>query len=242
MRNLKVWTFHPTSRNAILFMLLSVLFLVLQQSLQSGLPFMNTAFLKKVLLDEWPVLVFIIPALYSTFKQHRRAPKYFALYAMVVAFHSLEGLFLDFNKLVLLVLFFHVVIAYGFYQLLTWTYARAAFTPNFKADTLHIPMGKMINVEIKSGENLIQGRLTNWDEDGAFIWLEQKCPLPSSHVTVSINWEGYIFEAKGTIVSGTWDERGIGIEWRHSIIEIETGWKNLMAVFSDYGYDPRLLR
>lgn len=242
MQNLKVWTFHPTSRNAVLFMLLSVVFIVLQQSLQSGLPFLNAIFLRKVMLDEWPIIVFILPALYSILRQHRSAPRYFALYAIVVAFHSLEGLFLDFNKLVLLVLFFHVVIAYGFYQLLTWTYARAPFTPNFTPDTLHTPMGKTIDVEVKSGEHLIKGRLTNWDEDGAFIWLEEKISKSIPRVSVSIVWEGHRFEAKGTIVSGTWDERGIGIEWRHSIVETENGWKNLMAVFSDYGYDPKLLR
>lgn len=242
MHNLKVWTFHPNSRNALVFMALAVLFLILQQSLQSGLPFLNGAFLKKVLIDEWSVLIFFIPALFATVLQHRMAPRFFALYSAFIAFRSLEGLFLDFNKLVLFVLFFHVVISYGFYQILTWTYSRASFTPNFTEDSLHPPMGRQIPVEVKLGETNAMGRLTNWDAEGAFIWLDEKLTARARIGDVRVTWEGHHFEAKGTIVSGTWDGRGVGIEWKNVPVEKEEGWSNLMALFNDYGYDPRLLR
>jgi hypothetical protein len=242
MHNLKVWTFHPNSRNAIVFMVLAALFLVLQQSLQSGLPFMNAAFLKKVAADEWAVLIFFIPALISTLQQRRSSPKLFALYVSVVAFRSLEGLFLDFNKLVLLVLFFHIVISYGFYQLLTWTYSRAAFSPNFRSDNLYTPMGRVIESELAIDSQILNGRLTNWDEDGAFFWLEDSIPKNAQDLLVKVKWENHVFQAKGTIVSATWDGKGIGIEWADTSVKTEEGWNNLMALFSDYGYDPRLLR
>lgn len=242
MHNLKVWTFHPNSRNATFFMVLAIIFLVLQKSLQSGLPFMNLAFLKKVLVDEWVVLLFLLPALFATLKQRKSAPRFFIVFCGVVAFRSLESLFLDFNKLVLLVLFFHVVISYGFYQLLEWTYGRASFTPNFTCDGLFRPMGRAIEVQVKVDDAIVRGRLTNWDEDGAFLWLADKLPARARNVAVTVFWENHEFQAKGTIVSGTWDGTGIGIEWHTTTVETEDGWKNLMALFGDYGYDPSLLR
>lgn len=242
MHNLKVWSFHPNSRNAIIFMGLSVLFLILQQSLQSGLPFMNGAFLKKVVSDEWPVLLFLAPALYTTAKQYRIAPNFFALFTASVVFRSLEGLFLDFNKLVLLVLFFHIMMSYGFYQLLNWTYSRASFSPNFRSDNLHIPMGRSIHAQVVLNDQILSGRLTNWDSDGAFVWLEGKLPTSATVVELLVSWEGHSFKAKGTIVSATWDGQGIGIEWEHTTVRTEEGWDNLMALFEDYGYEPQLLR
>lgn len=242
MDNLKVRSFHPTSRNALLFMLLSLVFLVLQKSLQSGLPFLNLAFLKKVTADEWPVLVLGLPAAYTTFRQRRSAPRWFALFTALVTFRALEGLFLDFNKMVLVVLFCQVVISYAFYQLMVWTSTRASFAPNFSTDGLHLPMGRCIPVTVSTGTKESAGRLTNWDEDGAFIWLESPLPPAARVASVRVRWEGHDFHEKGSIVSGTWDETGIGIEWDKSSLENEESWATLMAIFADYGYEPKLLR
>ena len=242
MDNLKVWTFHPTSRNALGFIFLSVLFLVLQQSLQSGLPFLNVAFLKKVLTDQWLLIMISLPAVYTTLRQRKTAPRWFAIFTAFVAYRSLEGLFLDFNKLVLVVLFFHVVISYAFYQLMQLTYTRAAFSPNYAVDTLHTPMGMPIPVSLAHGNLTLTGRLTNWDDDGAFVWLESELDSTVKVVSIQVLWEGHVFQEKGAVVSGTWDGKGIGIEWEKTLPTEEDGWCNLMALFEDYGYEPKLLR
>jgi len=63
MQNLKVRTFHPTLRNVMIFVLLSLAFIVLQRSLQSGLPFMNRVFLWGGVRSEWPLILLALPVL-----------------------------------------------------------------------------------------------------------------------------------------------------------------------------------
>jgi hypothetical protein len=242
MQNLKVRTFHPTLRNAMVFVLLSMAFIVLQRSLQSGLPFMNSVFLMGVARDEWPLAVLALPVLYGCWRHRTWSRTAFAVFCTWVAFKGMEGLFLNFDKMVLVVLFFQVVFSYAFYQLLTWTFGLAFFSPNYQADTQHPPMGlKVPAVFTITGSAPLTGRLTNWDRQGAFVHLDVSLPPGAVVGELAVIWEGRPFKAKGAVVAETWDGRGIGIEWQDQL-NADGGWAELVALFEDYGNRPGLLR
>lgn len=242
MQKLKVRTFHPTARNTIVFVVLSAALIVLQNSLQSGLPFLNFTFLTKMLKDEWLLWVLALPVVFATARHMPSCTQFFALFSGYVAFRSLEGLFLSFDKLVLIVLFFHVVFSYGFYQLLVWTFERAYFSPNYREDAQTSPMGVTVQASFQTENQIFSGRLTNWDDEGAFLFLDQPLAHGPYRGKVEVLWEGHVFEAKGSVVSETLDGKGIGIEWIKDNEPVRGTWSEFIALLGDYGLDPRLLR
>ena len=242
MQNLKVWTFHPTARNTLLFIVLSFLFLILQRSLQSNLPFMNLVFLKKTLLDEWPIWVGSMPACWLLYRHQASSRTAFVFFCVLVVFRSLEGLFLNFNKVLMIVLFMYVCMAYAFYQLLSWTFSRAVFSPNFKEDDLHAPMAHRIPLKLEVGDSELNGYLTNWDSEGAFIYLEKPWSDKAKNASLELVIEGEKFGAKGSVVTLTRDGMGIGLEWDKTQILERRSWSSLIELFNDLGWTPHLLR
>jgi len=242
MKNLKVWTFHPTARNSMAFVLLSLVFLLLQRSLQSNLPFMNVVFLKRTFFDEWIILLLSLPALWMLWKHKLEARFAFALFCSAIAFRSLEGLFLNFDKILMIVLFVYVCMAYAFYQLIGWTFTRAVFSPNYREDDLQLPMALQIPVRLKLGDQLCTGYLTNWDNGGAFIYLHETVTPMRVAGELTVKIEDHAFQAKGSVVTVAMDGKGIGLEWENNTVELESSWMSLMALFNDLGWEPRLLR
>jgi hypothetical protein len=242
MQKLKVRTFHPTARNALAFVLLSAIFIVLQNSLQSGLPFLNATFLTKMLRDEWLLWLLALPVGFATFRHVPSSAHFFALFCGYVAFRSMEGLFLSFDKLVLMVLFFHVVFSYGFYQLLVWTFQRAYFSPNYRSDIQATPLGITLTCTLQADGRVHSARLTNWDDEGAFLFLDEPLSHSCQECSVDVLWEGHTFQAKGSVVSWTLDARGIGVEWMKNSELSQGTWTEFITLMGDYGLDPRLLR
>lgn len=242
MQNLKVWTFHPVARNTMLFMVLSIILLILQKSLQSSLPFLNLVFLQKSLMDEWGILMISLPAFIITYRHNSNARYFFAIFCAAVIFRSLEGLFLNFNKLLMILLFMYVCMTYTFYQFLTWSFSRAVFSPNYQTDNLDAPMAVRIAVTVSCGEKKFKGYLTNWDHEGAFLYLEEAWQDRNREVTIDILIEGHIFGAKGSVVCAAWDGKGIGVEWNKKMIPDKLSWNALVDLFEDLGWEPRLLR
>lgn len=242
MQNLKVWTFHPTARNTLVFIVLSLLFLILQRSLQSSLPFMNVVFLRKTLIEEWPILVGALPALWLVFR-HRASARYaFVFFCVLVVFRSLEGLFLNFNKVLTIVLFIHVCMAYAFYQLQSWTFNCAVFSPNFRSDNLRAPMAHRIPLVLVADGASYRGYLTNWDSEGAFVYLESAWSDSSKKASMELVIEGEKFGAKGSVVTVTLDRRGIGLEWDKTPLAEKRSWGSLIELFDNLGWSPHLLR
>lgn len=242
MNNLKVWTFHPVARNALFFVLLSLFFIILQKSLHSNLPFMNRSFIEKVLQDEWPLLLCALPAVLMIFR-HRSYSRYaFTIFCAAVMFRSLEGLFLDFNKVLMAVLFLYVCLAYTFYQLLKWTFSRAVFTPNYPHDILSEPMSHKIHATVTCGDLTKSCLLTNWDAEGAFIYLYEEWPTKVKTAELIVKIGEISFVAKGSVVAVTLDNRGIGVEWSKTSSNQGLPWRSLVALFDDLGWSPQLLR
>ena len=242
MNNLKVWTFHPVSRNSILYVLLSIFFLILQKSLQANVPFMNQYFLKKIFFDEWFVILSAIPTLWLLLR-HRESSKYFfAIFCTLAVFRSLESLVLNFNKVIMVILFLQNCLSYLFYQLIGWTFSRSIFNSNYPSDHLSQPMSLKIPVHVTCGSKVFDGHLTNWDNQGVFIHLTEPWVGKRSDIKVDIEFRGHHFGGTGKVVTATWDKKGIGLEWREKTKSGHLSWDALVELFEDFGWNPQLLR
>jgi hypothetical protein len=142
----------------------------------------------------------------------------------------------------MIVLFLYVCMTYTFYQLLSWSFSRAVFSPNYRLDNLSAPMAVRIAVTVGSNEKTFQGYLTNWDQEGAFLYLEEPWDDRIREVSLDILIEGHLFGAKGSVVCAAWDGKGIGVEWNKKPVADKLSWSALIDLFEDMGWEPRLLR
>jgi hypothetical protein len=242
MNNLKVWTFHIATRNTLIFIIFSILLVILQKSLQSNLPFLNTVFLKRALLDEWYIVLSALPAMWLLIRHKINAKYAFGFFCILVTFRSLESLILNFNKISMMILFIYVCLAYSFFQLLSWTFSRSMFSSNYLVDELHDPMSLKIPIELKIADQSYQGHLTNWDSQGVFVYLDRPWVSKRRNVVAEVLLQGHRFGAKGTVVTATLDRRGIGLEWKNTKLPELQPWESLMELFDDFGWIPQLLR
>lgn len=242
MQNLKVWSFSPVARNAISFMVLSVFFVVLQKSLHASVPYLNLTFLKKALLDEWLVVALLVPAVFHVARHDGRSRYLFGLFCCAVVVRSLEGLFLNFNKVLMVVLFLYICIAYTFSQLISYAFSRASYSPNYAPDILGEPMAKKIPVVVAKGGVEHAGHLTNWDTSGVFVYLAPAWTAGPGPVDFSVELEGHRFQAKGAVVCATLDGRGIGIELTEDQVSEPLTWTSMVDLLADFGWEPSLLR
>lgn len=242
MNNLKVWTFHPVSRNSILYVLFSLFFLVLQKSLQANLPFLNLVFLKKILIDEWFVVLAALPTIWLLLRHRLNSKYYFAFLSTLIVFRSLESLILNFNKVIMVILFIQICMSYLIYQLISWTFSRSIFNSNYPIDQLNQPMSLKIPVQVIAGTKVFEGHLTNWDSQGVFIYLQEAWSGKRRDIKVDIHFRGHQFGGTGKVVTATWDRMGIGLEWREKKKSGHLSWDALIELFEDFGWDPQLLR
>src|SRR5690606_3409805 len=97
----------------------------------------------------------------------------------------LEGLFIEFNKIIVIAMFFYVVISYFLYQLLNFHLGLASINPNFSQSDLFGPLLRTIFCQVVYKDKTVEGHLSNWDNHGCFIKLNEPFNA-SSKVKVKI--------------------------------------------------------
>ncbi len=58
-----------------------------------------------------------------------------------------------------------------------------------------------------------KGYLTNWDEEGCFIMLEQPLSEKIKNLRLTIEFSGRSFEQDGEVVAQSTDFKGVGIKF-----------------------------
>jgi hypothetical protein len=240
-KKIKVLKKHPGVLNAIIFLWLSFLFLALQLSLQSHIPFINFDFLIKFINREWPLSIVAFFLTVSLAGYHSSSRMLFRCFVILVAFRSLQGLFLDFNKLVFLILFALVSISYIFDQLLSTVFNKSFYAPLYSEQSLFPPRVIFPEVQVlREEEVMIDGTLTNWDDEGLFVRGKPTGLLRPEIVSVQISYGGKTFLFKGQVVSISDDLFGCGI----IILEKQTNvdWSDFIRLLDELGLNPKFTR
>jgi hypothetical protein len=138
---------------------------------------------------------------------------WYVLSVGIVSFKAIEGLFIEFNKIIVVALFFYVVIAYFIYQLYSYYLSLASLNPNYSSHDLFDPLLKKIDCEISNSQEIYKGYLTNWDEEGCFIMLEKPFLEKLKNLRLTIVFSGRSFEQDGEVVAQSTDFKGVGIKF-----------------------------
>ena len=242
MEQLKVKKKDVLVLNLIVFLGLSFMFLYLQHAYRYHLSPFSVVYLKKSVEFFWYASAPLLLSAVLIWNHHKWSLSVFSYSVLIVSYKVVEGLFLEFNKIIVIALFCYVVISFFLYQLYGYYLSLASLNANYDSSDLFNPMLKEIPCSVILENEEFVGRLTNWDQEGCFIKLEK--PLfNKKRIQVVIDFKGRKFEEEGELVAHSVDFTGIGIKFGKTPKGLKVfNWTEFNELVQELGFKPGRLR
>lgn len=228
--------------NVVIYLILSFLFLYIQHAYRHNLSPFSFVYFKKSIELFWYVIVVLLVSGITIWNHHRFSIALYKFSIFLVGFKVLEGLFIEFNKVIVVATFFYAIISYFLYQLLNQNLSSAAVNQNFRSSDLFQPLLKKIECSLIQGEKEYKGTLSNWDDDGCFVKLDQPLKI-TGVVQIRIYFSDRQFDQEGEVVASTADLTGVGVKFEQSVKKINVfNWAEFIEIMEEIGFKPERLR
>ena len=242
MEQLKVKKKDRIIMNVLIYLGLSFFFLYIQHAYRHHLSPFSLVYLRKGLELFWYVVVTLLISGALIWKHHKYSLIGYGLSIFLIGFKVIEGLFIEFNKMIVIATFFYAIISYFLYQLLKYYLNLASINPNYSDNDLFSPLLRPIDCAIKTGSEEYTGILTNWDQEGCFIQLKEGHEVPAA-VQVKVSFRDREFIQEGEVVALSLDNTGVGIKFEKTTKELNVfNWTEFMEIVEELGYEPERLR
>jgi hypothetical protein len=243
MEQLKVIKKDILVLNLVVFLLLSFAFLYLQYAYRHHLSPFSLAYLRKSLELFWYALIPLGISAWMVWRHHRYSATFFAICVWLISFKVVEGLFIEFNKIIVVALFFYGVISYFLYQLFQYYLSLASLNANFSQTDLFKPLLREIPCTVKIEDQDLTGYLTNWDEEGCFIKLAKPLSRAPGSSSLTIHFKGRDFTQNGEVVAHSVDLAGVGLKFGSTTKDLTVfNWTEFTELVHELGYKPERLR
>ena len=221
--------------NTIFFTIMSVVFFHVITSLHLGVSALSFKGLWNTFSQQALLPVFFLLSLLLIAVGHKLS-RYVLLGLILTILSKIIGLLLeDFNKLILILLFCFLSVAFCFYQIWSSELEGPYFNPLYRKNSFMRLGGRKVMARL-SGPTLDQtGYLMNWNESGCFIKFDESSRAFSGIVDLSIHFSGMSFNSQAQVV--TRNENGVGL----MILDKNAGtigWNEIFDILEDRGYDP----
>jgi hypothetical protein len=242
MEQLKVKRKDIIVTNVLIHLGLAFLFLYLQYAYRHHLSPFSIIYLRKSAELFWYVALPIVISAVMVWKHHRFAIAAYNFCILLVGFKVIEGLFIEFNKIIVVALFFYAVVSYFLYQLLGYYYRLASINANYSSSDLFDPLLRKIPCTFIFEDQNHKGYLTNWDEEGCFAKLEAPKRFPR-RVKIIIDFKGREFTQDGEVVAESLDLSGVGIKFEQTTKDLKVfNWSEFNDLIHELGFKPERLR
>ncbi len=242
MGQLKVRKKDTIVRNAIVFLGLAFGFLYLQHAYRHHISPFSLVYLRKSAELFWYVALPVAVSAVLVWTHHRLSLGAYVLSVCLVGFKVTEGLFVEFNKIIVIAIFFFVVISYFIYQLLRHYHTLASINPNFSRNDLFEPLLRVIPCHVEDRGEVYPGFLTNWDEEGCFIKLSSMKKF-SKTLKVQVKFQGRDFLQDGEVVAQSMELQGVGIRFKKTPKDFNVfNWAEFSELIDELGFQPERLR
>ena len=224
-------------RNQILFILLSVGYLQIVREIAQGQSAINKGtFLLLVEQHQW-LFVLGICTLVLTYHGKRLARYLFIVYSIGIIFLSIQAFAQSFDKVTLVLNFVYILLSYYFYIFFASELERALYHPKFISNAIGAKCEYDIPLSLESSNVKTNGRLSNWDEDSCFVFIDGDGKLPRGKVALSMVFEGQTFAFSGSVRTKV--RQGVGIRIESKKKEM-FDWSDFYEIISNRGYRLRL--
>lgn len=222
-------------KNALLFCLLSLFFLTVVESLESGVSALDlkgfaTRIQSDLILVTGALLVF-----FSVFRGNRFGPYVFLAFCAYILGKSFTVFFIDLDKLILFLTFLYSVISYNFFLFLRMELQEPFYNPRFPENILPEFGYRKLPVKISEGTRTFDAHLTNWGLNGFFCHINEVENLPRGSVEIEIHLEGHTFYAEGVVMTRL--KNGIGVRVTKNPVP-DLGWHDYYGIINELGFKP----
>ncbi len=222
-------------RNILLFCFLSLFFLSIVNSLFSGTSALNLeSFLTFLTANKNNVALSLI-TVFTVVRGLKISSYLFLAFCAYVIIQSITVFIQDFNKIILGLTFLYSVVAYNLFLFLKLELDEPFYNPQYPNNIMPSFENKALPVVIKDGGKNYIGHLTNWGKNGFYCKLINATEIPTGKIEVEVGYEGYLFQAIGTVV--TTRRGGIGVKINRNPVP-ELGWPDFYGIISELGLRP----
>ncbi|MGE0207364.1 MAG: hypothetical protein AB7R69_05955 [Candidatus Babeliales bacterium] len=242
MIQLKVKKKDPIITNVIIYLLLSLLFLFLQYAYRHQISPFSLTYIKKSIQLFWFVAIPVCGAIYLIWKHHRLAKSFYVFSIGLITFFVIQGLFIKFNKILVVALFFYIVISYFLYQLISYYFSLSYLNSNYSESDLFEPILRNIKCKIITDNDEVECELTNWDDEGCFIKMNSPLML-EGNVKIKVEFADREFYQNGEVVAQSTDLSGVGLKLNKSSKDLNIfNWSEFIELINELGFEPERLR
>jgi hypothetical protein len=242
MEQLKVRKKDTTIINSMIYLFLSFLFLYLQYAYRHQLSPFSVTYMRKSIELFWYAAIPILISFYLIWTHHKLSLWAYNVCVILVSYKVVEGLFLEFNKIIVIALFFYAVISYFISQLLSSYLSQARINPNYTSSDLFDPLLRKIPCELIWEDKSVKGFLTNWDEEGCFVCLDEMVEVGRT-INLTIHFQGREFTQMGELVATSKVLKGVGIKLEHTQKDLNIfHWGEFVELIYELGFQPKRLR
>ena len=243
--SVKIYYRSPVIWNLVLFVFFSFGFLVLQEIYVNITTILNKELLLEfIIYRSWYIGLCLITvfALIGLRNISKSLIIGVILSTFVLTAFNLNQ---EFSKMILVILFFYLLIAYYLFQFFKMDLDEPFYNPGFDEKQLFEPMLKRIECELtdNKSEASVKGYLTNWSEEGCFVYLEGPFSL-SSQLSIKIYFEGHEFIQPAYIASKRRGNAGYGLKFTLQSKKKNSDildWCDFFEIIEQMGYKPELL-
>lgn len=243
----KVYYKSPIVWNMILHLMFSLAFIYFQNIYRFNTSILNEGFYFEFAAENWPFIGLIGLTILLFFNNVTKLASIFFLAVMgITMFLTTYYLFLDFSKLPVILLFFYLLFGFYLFQFYYVEIKESYYNPIFHKNDLFAPENNFAKVRLVRGPESIpiDGILTNWSEEGCFIYFGGAQALKGKYL-IEIDFSDLIFKEQATVISSLTDKTGHGFKFKHlrkKKVNNSLGWLKFYEIMSELGYRPELLR
>lgn len=233
-RNTLVW-------NLVLFIIFSFALVHVATAITSDQSAFNHALVQDTVINHvWGVILLALTGL-MIFRLNKFSVFLFPSAIIFVIGICSSMLIMNFNKILLILMFIYIIVAYFYYQFLKVELGESYNNPNYSKNRLFDPMLYKVTCKITSlrpsnNEFIVTGHLTNWNENGCFVMLDQNLKLRGK-VELTLELDGKEFSNVGLVVASINNNEGIGIKFYDESNSIYN-WYNFHKIIEEKGLLP----
>lgn len=240
MSKKKITYRSPVIWNVITFLLFSFLFLYLQSSIQTGNSILESDHLMNFIKNSRVIAGLFLITIFSIYRMSKLATFLFWASVMATFGFTVSGLWIEFSKFIILLLFFYLLFAYYLFQFMAEDFKESYYNPLFDESNLFDPMCFKIPVKLKQGETIYNSHLTNWSDNGFFVYIDEAQKLKGKF-EVDISFEDHSFKSQARVVTVMKNGNGAGLKVFKDEAQEGLNWNRFVDIIEELGFQPELL-
>lgn len=224
--------------NMAAYCILQFVFLHIIGEVHLGRSALNLVGLKNYALSMIPLLALGVVTLFSILQMKRFSQYLFLIYSTLIVLIGARTLFSGLDKVVLILLFAFIVLSYFMFIMWKIELQEASYRPGHSKRSLFRFLEYKIPVELKSGDRVVTGILSNWDDSSFYVHTNDtgKGRLTKVvEVKIQLNEDEFQTTAK-VVAEGS---QGLGFKVIEESSLASRDWKSFYDIIKSRGYINR---